>query len=107
MPRIARAQMYQWDRRCVLCGESATGWWGASHLGPPAEDVMYTCLKHWDAIDREKTAADGPIPTDASDMHKRPLYIEALRRTNMFDTRLLIQRVAKEADFGGNDQTKH
>ena len=100
MPRIARAQMYQWDRRCVICGESATGWWGAAHLGPPAEGVVYTCRLHWDAIDREKIRADGPTPTDASDMSKRPVYVEALRRVGMFDRRLSLQRVAKEVDFG-------
>ena len=105
MPRIVQAQMYQWDRRCVYCGESATGWWGAKHLGPPAEDVLYTCLKHWDALEREKTLADGPTPTWESNMGRRPFYIEGLRRINMMDSRMVAQRVAKESDLGGTERT--
>mgnify|MGYP001578585809 CR=1 FL=1 len=71
-------------RRCTYCDEWADGQWGTAipaRTPPPETGTLYTCRRHWTALQAEAQRAGGQP-------HLRPLFLDGMLRIGMWDTRL-------------------
>tara|TARA_Y100000310_G_scaffold152539_1_gene152017 strand:+ start:2763 stop:3062 length:300 start_codon:yes stop_codon:yes gene_type:complete len=82
-----------WDRICVICSDEAVGTWGNHRfIIWPQSGVIYTCLAHWEQLEREQRLTSG-------EPRHRPLYVQAAAAAGQIDRRLIDDGDLKEDDL--------